>query len=144
MARSLLFNFSEQLCRCPTVHPEQNLTGANNHRYAPPHLGDPISHYARSQLTCRFVHRVSPLKEKLGPVRWQLPSNFRPDLPRLKRLLNRLPQNYSHALEFRHPEWFCDDVFSILRQHSETSVSMSLLRMPMNFLPGGARRPLGG
>jgi uncharacterized protein YecE (DUF72 family) len=40
-----------------------------------------------------FIRRVRPLKEKLGPLLWQLPPNFKPDLPRLEKFLRRLPKD---------------------------------------------------
>jgi uncharacterized protein YecE (DUF72 family) len=40
---------------------------------------------------------------------WQLPPNFKPDLPRLEKFLKRLPENFSHAIEFRHPDWVADE-----------------------------------
>lgn len=80
-----------------------------------------------------FVRRVRPLKEKLGPLLWQLPPNFKPDLPRLEAFLQKLPANLAHAVEFRHPEWFQEPTFFLLRHYRVASVSMSSLRMPMNL-----------
>jgi len=80
-----------------------------------------------------FTRRVQPLREKLGPLLWQLPPNFKPDLPRLDRFLKKLPKQFSHAVEFRHPDWFAEPAFALLRKYQVASVSMSSLRMPMNF-----------
>jgi uncharacterized protein YecE (DUF72 family) len=80
-----------------------------------------------------FIRRLQPLKEKLGPMLWQLPPNFKSDLPRLKKFLKRLPENFFHAIEFRHPDWFTDETFVLLQEYKVASVSMSSLRMPMNF-----------
>jgi uncharacterized protein YecE (DUF72 family) len=80
-----------------------------------------------------FIRRIQPLKKKLGPLLWQLPPNFKPDLPRLEKFLKRLPPNFSHAIEFRHPDWFSDETFALLRKYKAASVSMSSLRMPLNF-----------
>lgn len=80
-----------------------------------------------------FTRRVRPLKEKLGPLLWQLPPNFGKDLPRLEKFLKRLPKSFSHAVEFRHPDWMADDTFALLRQHGASSVWISSRRMPMNF-----------
>lgn len=81
----------------------------------------------------RFLRRIAPLEEKTGPMLWQLPPNFKPDLPRLEKFLQRLPKKYSHAVEFRHPAWFNDETFELLARLGAASVSMSSLRMPMNF-----------
>jgi uncharacterized protein YecE (DUF72 family) len=80
-----------------------------------------------------FVRRIQPLGKKLGPMLWQLPPNFKPDLPRLEKFLKRLPERFAHALEFRHPDWFTEETFALLRKYGVANVAMSSLRMPMNF-----------
>jgi uncharacterized protein YecE (DUF72 family) len=64
----------------------------------------------------RFYERIEPLVEahKLGPVLWQLPERFARDDDRLAEALDRLPVG-RHCFEFRHPSWFSDDVFALLR-----------------------------
>jgi uncharacterized protein YecE (DUF72 family) len=66
----------------------------------------------------RLEERIAPLREadKLGPVLWQLPASFRRDDVRLAETLARLPDG-RHAFEFRHPSWFDDDVYALLREH---------------------------
>jgi uncharacterized protein YecE (DUF72 family) len=66
----------------------------------------------------RFAERIEPLVDsrKLGPVLWQLPPNFHRDDDRLTEALERLPR-LDHAIEFRHPSWFADDVYRLLRRH---------------------------
>lgn len=81
----------------------------------------------------RFMQRIRPLKEKLGPLLWQLPPNFKPDLPRLEKFLKRVPKGLRHAVEFRHADWFSDETFGLLRKYNAACVSLSSLRMPMNF-----------
>jgi uncharacterized protein YecE (DUF72 family) len=80
-----------------------------------------------------FIRRIQPLKEKLGPLLWQLPPNFKKDLPRLEKFLKRLPKRFSHAIEFRHPDWLADETFALLQKYNAAFVSVSSLRMPMNF-----------
>lgn len=80
-----------------------------------------------------FVRRVQPLGEKLGPLLWQLPPSFRPDFPRLEEFLRRLPKAFSHAIEFRHPDWMREETFNLLRKHNAAFVSVSSLQMPQNF-----------
>jgi uncharacterized protein YecE (DUF72 family) len=55
------------------------------------------------------------LGEKLGPLFFQLPPNFKKDTPRLQDLLAQLPPGRRCALEFRHASWFTDDVYAALR-----------------------------
>ena len=55
------------------------------------------------------------LEARLGPVLFQLPPNFKKDLPRLVTFLDLVPTNAKVAMEFRHPSWFEEDVFDALR-----------------------------
>jgi uncharacterized protein YecE (DUF72 family) len=66
----------------------------------------------------RFYERIEPLveAERLGPVLWQLPANFRRDDERLANWLAALPGGL-HTIEFRHPSWFCEPVMRALREH---------------------------
>ncbi|HEX2017167.1 MAG TPA: DUF72 domain-containing protein [Solirubrobacteraceae bacterium] len=66
----------------------------------------------------RFYERVQPLVQtpKMGPVLWQLPASFRRDDERLGAALNALPAG-RHCFEFRHPSWFTEDVYELLRWH---------------------------
>jgi uncharacterized protein YecE (DUF72 family) len=66
----------------------------------------------------RYWERIEPLREadKLGPVLWQLPENFHRDEETLAAALEALP-TADHCFEFRHPSWFVDDVYALLKQH---------------------------
>jgi uncharacterized protein YecE (DUF72 family) len=66
----------------------------------------------------RFYERLEPLvrSPKLGPVLWQLPERFHRDDERLAAALNSLPAG-RHCFEFRHPSWFHEDVYDLLRDH---------------------------
>jgi uncharacterized protein YecE (DUF72 family) len=67
----------------------------------------------------RLLEPLEPLVDspKLGPLLWQLPPTFRRDLDRLAVTLERLPPGLRHAFEFRHPSWFGDDLYTLLREH---------------------------
>jgi uncharacterized protein YecE (DUF72 family) len=71
----------------------------------------------------RFYERIEPLIDagKLGPVLWQLPGNFQRDLERLGTALEQLPPG-RHCFEFRHPSWFSEDVYALLRRHAAALV----------------------
>jgi uncharacterized protein YecE (DUF72 family) len=60
---------------------------------------------------------AATLKKRLGPVLFQLPPNFKKDVPRLGAFLSLLPPKRRVAFEFRHPTWFNDEVFELLREH---------------------------
>jgi len=66
----------------------------------------------------RFYAAIRPLAEspKLGPVLWQLPERDTLDVDRLAAALDALPAG-SHCFEFRHPSWFCEPVYDLLRWH---------------------------
>lgn len=70
------------------------------------------------QGTKLFYERIEPLAKtpKMGPVLWQLPANFQRDDERLAGALRHLPKG-RHAFEFRHPSWFCEEVYKLLRKH---------------------------
>jgi len=63
-----------------------------------------------------FLEMARKLGAKLGPVLFQLPPNFKKDLPRLGDLLTQFPPDLRCAWEFRHESWFSDDVYDALRK----------------------------
>jgi uncharacterized protein YecE (DUF72 family) len=65
----------------------------------------------------RFYERIDPLvrSPKMGPVLWQLPENFHRDDERLASALAGLPPG-RHCVEFRHPSWFREEVYALLRE----------------------------
>jgi uncharacterized protein YecE (DUF72 family) len=69
----------------------------------------------------RFYERIAPLVEanKLGPVVWQFPANFRNEgdaLDRIAETLELVPPG-RHCFEFRHESWFGEALYSVLREH---------------------------
>jgi uncharacterized protein YecE (DUF72 family) len=81
-----------------------------------------ITHFKRlkdvEEPTERFLQVATVLKERLGPLLFQLPPNFKQDLPRLDRFLDLIPAGTKAAFEFRHESWFDDEVFTRLRAKS--------------------------
>jgi len=67
----------------------------------------------------RFYERLEPLlrSSKMGPFLWQLPPTFKRDDDRLAAACEQLPSGQRHCFEFRHPSWFADDVYALLREH---------------------------
>src|SRR3954447_5371437 len=64
-----------------------------------------------------FLEIARKLKKRLGPLLFQLPPNFKKDALRLQAFLGLLPPERRVAFEFRHPSWFDDEVFALLREH---------------------------
>src|SRR4051812_12639443 len=58
------------------------------------------------------------LKERLGPLLFQLPPYLKKDVPRLDAFLALLPANPRTAFEFRHQSWFDDEIFNLLRNRN--------------------------
>jgi uncharacterized protein YecE (DUF72 family) len=71
----------------------------------------------------RFYAPIELLAQagKLGPVLWQLPETFHRDDDRLAKTLALLPPG-RHCFEFRHPSWFTDHVYALLRDHDAALV----------------------
>src|SRR4029078_6508267 len=67
----------------------------------------------------RFYERIEPLvgTPKVGPVLWQAPERVKRDTHTLAAALDALPPG-RHTFEFRHPSWFVDDVYALLRERN--------------------------
>jgi uncharacterized protein YecE (DUF72 family) len=80
-----------------------------------------ITHFSRLKDTADnveyFMRTASCLGERLGPTLFQLPPNFKKDLPLLTEFLTHIPGRWLTAFEFRHPSWFEEDVYTVLREH---------------------------
>ena len=62
-----------------------------------------------------FCDVARQLGDKLGPLFFQLPPNFKKDTDRLRDVLIQVPPDLRCAFEFRHASWFADDVYEALR-----------------------------
>lgn len=61
--------------------------------------------------------RADLLEEKLGPVLFQLPPSMQRNDERLAAFLPLLSPRRRYAFEFRHPSWYEEPVFALLRDH---------------------------
>ncbi len=62
-----------------------------------------------------FYERVETgLREKCGPVLFQTPPSFQFSEERLQRILSSVSDRFTNVLEFRHPSWWNEDVFTEL------------------------------
>lgn len=81
-----------------------------------------ITHFKRLKnaagATKDFLRAASVLKKRLGPLLFQLPPNFKKDIPRLENFLRLFDKKTRVAFEFRHESWLERDVFDCLRTHS--------------------------
>jgi uncharacterized protein YecE (DUF72 family) len=74
-----------------------------------------------------FMSRAAILKEKLGPLLYQLPPGLHRDDGTLAAFLQKLPGNLKHTVEFRHESWLVEEVFKILRRYG---VGLCIFDMP--------------
>jgi len=76
-------------------------------------LKDPLPSIRRER------DHAAGLGNKLAAVVWQLPSGFHLNIDRLNSFARALSawRRVRHAIEFRHPSWFTDQVADCLREH---------------------------
>jgi uncharacterized protein YecE (DUF72 family) len=74
-----------------------------------------------------FLSRADLLKEKLGPLLYQLPPSMKRNDELLQNFLSTLPSEYQHVIEFRHESWIDERVFDVLRRHN---VGLCVFDMP--------------
>jgi uncharacterized protein YecE (DUF72 family) len=74
----------------------------------------------------RFLEVASVLNEgnHLGPILVQLPPTFKFDRPLLEDFLALRPPAFLFAFEVRHPSWYTEDTYAVLRKH-ETALCLS-------------------
>jgi uncharacterized protein YecE (DUF72 family) len=70
-----------------------------------------------ADLVSHLLEVAGALMEHRGPLLFQLPPTSKKDVTRLRAYLDMLPRQLRAALEFRHPSWFDDEVFALLRDH---------------------------
>jgi uncharacterized protein YecE (DUF72 family) len=64
-----------------------------------------------------FFSRIRYLKEKLGPVLFQLPPRWKCNPERLEHFLSILPSKYKYAFEFRDTSWYNQEIYDLLLQY---------------------------
>jgi len=65
-----------------------------------------------------FLSTISNLKDKLGPILFQLPPNWHVNPKRLEAFLAALPDGQCYAFEFRDKTWFNQDVYNLLSEYN--------------------------
>jgi uncharacterized protein YecE (DUF72 family) len=81
-----------------------------------------ITHLLRlkeAEFTQVFFRAIDPLRvtRRLGPVLFQLPPNFKAEVPTLAAFLDALPKDIRCAFEFRNASWLSDEVYKLLEKH---------------------------
>jgi len=65
-----------------------------------------------------FIPRAEALKEKVGPILFQLPPRWRVNVDRLREFLQVLPRKHQYAFELREPSWNTRAVYQALHEHN--------------------------
>lgn len=65
-----------------------------------------------------FLSLCRQLKEKLGPVLFQLPPRWKVNEARLEAFLQMLPNGYRYVFEFRNDSWYTKSVFDMLSKYN--------------------------
>jgi uncharacterized protein YecE (DUF72 family) len=80
-----------------------------------------ITHFRRLQNAEEqiddFINLAALLKKKQGPLLFQLPPNFKKDMPRLNAFLNYVDGRAAVVLQLQHESWYDDEVYDCLRAH---------------------------
>lgn len=66
----------------------------------------------------KMLHALEPLGDKLGPILFQLPPNWRVNAERLEAFLDKLPKGHRYTFEFRDPSWHCQEIYKLLEKHN--------------------------
>jgi len=70
------------------------------------------------------------LKDKLGPILFQLPPSFHYSPENLELIVENLDSNFKNAVEFRHESWWKKEVFDILEEHKISFCNVSHPALP--------------
>lgn len=86
-------------------------------------LADPEGHVSL------FMSRAERLGGLLGPILVQLPPGFKVNPGRLDAFLEVARHHHPlWAVEFREPDWLCDEIFEVLRRHGAALCVHDMLR----------------
>jgi uncharacterized protein YecE (DUF72 family) len=86
--------------------------------------------FAPDQWLARMRRGLSLLGPRRGPLLVQLPPTAEPDRARLAYFLCRVPSGVRVALEFRHPGWHDESVFTLLEHYGAAYCVMSGAHLP--------------
>ncbi|NIR88110.1 DUF72 domain-containing protein [Candidatus Bathyarchaeota archaeon] len=93
-----------------------------------------ITHKKKFQGTQRLVDRfyqlAELLEEKLGCILFQIPPFLSKDIVFLEAVIEQLDSERDNVVEFRHRSWFCDEVYSLLRENRVGFCTVSAPDLP--------------
>lgn len=65
-----------------------------------------------------FFRSIKALKDKQGPILFQLPPSFKMNRERLEEFISHLESDHLYVFEFRHDSWYTEEIYSLLRAHN--------------------------
>jgi len=68
----------------------------------------------------KFMTRIVLLDQKLGPILFQLPPNWKFNFDRLQSFINSLSPEHTYIFEFRNHSWINQDSLQLLKDHNIT------------------------
>jgi uncharacterized protein YecE (DUF72 family) len=94
-----------------------------------------ITHFKKFKDTKRMVDDFygtsrEGLKDKLGPILFQLPPIVTYKEEKLEQILDNLDPSFTNVLEFRHESWWNAEVYNKLAKHNIAFCGMSHPNLP--------------
>ncbi len=74
------------------------------------------------------------LKEKLGPVLFQLPARIAYSEDFLQRIVQNLDSSFNNVIEFREISWWNQYVYDTLAQHNISFCGISIKNLPAEII----------
>jgi uncharacterized protein YecE (DUF72 family) len=98
-----------------------------------------VTHYKQfrdsySLLNDFYITLRKGLKEKLGPVLFQLPPTLAYSDEVLERVLNHMDHSFRNVVEFRHSSWWNNRVYEKLKAHHIVFCGHSYPNLPDNVI----------
>ena len=98
-----------------------------------------ITHYKKfndcKELLADFYNTTGKgLREKLGPILFQLPKQIVYDKDFLQRLITSLDNNFKNVIEFRNESWWRKDVYEALEKAGITFCGINHPQLPTDVV----------
>lgn len=100
-----------------------------------------ITHYKQFNDTARMLADFygtvrDGLKEKAGPILFQLPARMTYSKELLHRILDSLDESFLNVVEFRHSSWWSVEVYTQAAQHKAIFAGSSFPGLPPDVITG--------
>lgn len=94
-----------------------------------------ITHYKKfvdceEQINDFYTICDTGLKDKLGPILFQLPPSYQYSQEKLLFIISKLDLNFDNIIEFRHQSWWIPEVWEELDKNNITFCSVSHPQLP--------------